>query len=60
MLQKYNEIGDRGLECIAEGLKFNSSLKKLDLVSFFHYLMYDGLSFAFVLRERARRGRAAV
>jgi hypothetical protein len=27
---------------------------------FFCYLMYDGLSFVFVLRERARRGRAAV
>ncbi len=58
MLQCGNGIGDRGAECIADGLKVNSSLIKLDLVSFFHY--FDGLSFVFVLRERARRGRAAV
>ena len=27
---------------------------------FFHDLIYDGLNFVFVLRERAGRGRAAV
>ncbi len=60
MLQDNNEIGERGAECIAEGLKVNSSLQKISLVSYFRYLIYDGFNFAFVLRERAVRGRAAV
>ena len=32
MLQRKNKIGDRGAECIGEGLKVNSSLQKLYLV----------------------------
>ncbi len=60
MLQFDNGIGDRGAECIAEGLKVNSSLQEISLVRYFRYLIYDGFNFAFVLRERAGRGRAAV
>ena len=51
-----NEIGVRGAELIAEGLKVNSSLQRLNLVRLFDY--------CFFLRgrcgERAGRGSAGV
>ncbi len=37
MLQHQNEIGDTGAECIGEGLKVNSSLQFLWLVSFLSF-----------------------
>ena len=36
VLQDGNQIGDRGAEMIGEGLKVNSSLKKLYLVRLFY------------------------
>ncbi len=51
VLQDGNQIGDRGAEMIGEGLKVNSSLQRLHLVSFFRswVLLVDMHEWCFLL-----------
>jgi len=58
VLQDRNQIGDRGAEMIGEGLKLNSSLQELHLVSLLFLILV--LIVAFLLMQRVGRGWAAV